>query len=83
MANIYSSSDSDSDDEQVINFVVRLGRIRKVPRIQIRKDHFNYWDDQEFYCRFRLSKESVTNLLHSIHDVIKHPTNWYKIYNLK
>jgi hypothetical protein len=59
MALVYlSSSASDfSDDEDIINFVVNLGRIRKNPRLQIRRNHLEYWDDQEFYIRFRLSKK--------------------------
>jgi hypothetical protein len=46
----YSNSDSessvemfssDSDDEEMINIVEHLARPRKVPRVQMRKDHFN------------------------------------------
>ena len=66
-----NSSDSstfseDSDDEQVINFIERLGRQRKVPRFQLRIDHFHYWDDGEFYCRFRLSKETAHSVPQNI-----------------
>jgi hypothetical protein len=84
----YSNSDSeysvemfssDSDDEEMINIVEHLARPRKVPRVQMRKDHFNYWDDEEFYRRFRLSKETIVLLLDQITDAIKHPTNWYVI----
>jgi hypothetical protein len=71
-----SSSSSDSDDEDVINFVVNLGRIRKIPRFHIRKGHFHHWDDQEFYNRYRLSKESVVILLEQIDGKIRNATNW-------
>jgi hypothetical protein len=39
-----------------------LGRIRKNPRLQIRRNHLEYWNNDEFYIRFRLSKKrgSVT-----------------------
>jgi hypothetical protein len=57
--------------------VEHLARPRKVPRVQMRKDH--YWDDEEFYRRFRLSKETIVLLLDQITDAIKHPTNWYVI----
>jgi hypothetical protein len=69
----------DSDDEEMINIVEYLARPRKVPRFQMRKDYFNYWDDYEFYRRFRLSKETIVLLLGQITDAIKHPTNWYMI----
>ncbi|KAJ3620693.1 hypothetical protein MTP99_004621 [Tenebrio molitor] len=78
MALVYlSSSASDSsDDEDIINFVVNLGGIRKNPRLQIRRNHLEYWDDQEFYIRFRLSKNTVVLLLEEIRENIQHNTNW-------
>jgi hypothetical protein len=62
------SLSSEFDDEDVINFVVNLDRTRK--------DHFHYWDDQEFYNRYRIFKESVIMLLEQIDGNIRNATNW-------
>lgn len=40
------------------------------PRI----DHFNYWNDAEFFNRFRLSKATVTVLLHNIDESLRNLT---------
>lgn len=40
-----------------------------------RIDHFNYWDDVEFFNRFRLSKQSVLVVLNEIEGQIANPTD--------
>jgi hypothetical protein len=57
-------------------FVVNLGRIRKNSRLQIRRNHLEYWNDEELYIRFRLSKNTVVLLLEEIRGNIQHNTNW-------
>jgi hypothetical protein len=54
--------------------VVNLGRIRKNPRLQIRRNHLEYWNDEEFYIRFT-SKNTVVLLLEEIRENIQHNTN--------
>jgi hypothetical protein len=68
--------DISSDDEDIIDFVEHLERPRKRRRYQERKNHLDYWDDQEFYNRFRFSKPSVRRILEKIEEAIKSPTNW-------
>ena len=71
-----------SDDEDEIRFVERLGAIRKPRRYQQRKDHMAYWDNEEFYKRFRFSKQAVMFILEHVQEDIKSPTKWYLI-NIK
>lgn len=64
---------SDSDDEDLIDFV---NMVYKRPyTIRIRPDHYNAWDDEDFFARFRLSKETVQQVLESIQHLIRFPTN--------
>lgn len=66
---------SSSDDEDVIQFVCRLGQERKPRIFRNRTDHFLEWDENEFYHRFRLSKRSVNFVLSLIDFKIQSPTN--------
>lgn len=63
-----------SDDEEIVEVVERPRR-PKVYRNRI--DHFNQWDNKEFLNRFRITKESVTQVLGHIEGLIAHPTNRY------
>lgn len=53
-----SSSSSSSSDEEIIS--VR----RKVYRERV--DHFNKWNERDFYDRFRFTKEFVVLILEKI-----------------
>lgn len=64
-----------SDDEDVINYVVHLGRARR-PRIIRRRPHnFEIWDDHDFFVRYRLRKDTVRRVLNHISNIIANPTN--------
>ena len=43
-----------------------------------RPNHMNYWDDHDFFDRFRLTKESVQLILGQIEERIRYPTERYK-----
>lgn len=53
---LWSSDDSDDEDQQ---FVAE----RRQYNLYERMDHFNKWDDIDFFRRFRLRKETVANIL--------------------
>lgn len=59
--NILESSDDefDADDER---------QIRRPYTMKRKPDNYEIWDDQDFFSRFRLKKDTVTELLHSIED---------------
>ncbi|XP_050502738.1 putative nuclease HARBI1 [Diabrotica virgifera virgifera] len=47
------------------------------PRIiRHRPNYFEELDQEDFFCRFRLSKNTVENILEQIEDTISHPTDW-------
>jgi hypothetical protein len=56
--------------------VVDLAGIRKNPRLQDGRNHLECWNDEEFYIRFRLSKNTVVLLLEEVREGIQHNTNW-------
>ncbi|XP_031333815.1 putative nuclease HARBI1 [Photinus pyralis] len=68
--NIFSESDS---DEELVNYVNILYRRPYV--VRQRPDHLQFWDDVDFINRFRLSKETVQELLVNIENIIRFPTN--------
>ncbi|KAF6209472.1 hypothetical protein GE061_015219 [Apolygus lucorum] len=53
-----SSSESDEDFQQPLEVVVPRRRIERE-----RVDHFNIWDDTDFFARFRLTKEGISVIL--------------------
>ncbi|KAB0801261.1 hypothetical protein PPYR_05615 [Photinus pyralis] len=64
--NIFSESDS---DEELVNYVNILYRRPYV--VRQRPDHLQFWDDVDFINRFRLSKETVQELLVNIENIIQ------------
>jgi len=54
------------DDDDELNMYVNY--VRRPYTIRCRIDHFNKWDDYDFKARFRLSKETVSEVL----NIIKH-----------
>lgn len=54
------------DDDNELNEYVNY--VRRPYTIRCRIDHFNKWDDYDFKVRFRLSKETVIEVL----NIIKH-----------
>ncbi|KAJ8910262.1 hypothetical protein NQ315_004998 [Exocentrus adspersus] len=48
---------------------------RLIPRVlHQRPDHLNFWDNVDFFSRFRLTKNTVQNLVIQIQDEIQYPT---------
>lgn len=69
--NIFPESD-DSSDEEIEDYI---NIIHRRPRIfHDRPNHMNYWDDYDFFNRFRLTKESVQLILGQIEERIRYPT---------
>lgn len=60
------------EDRQILDYIYPLERKTRV--LRERPDNFNTWDDNEFWKRFRLKKETVTQLLSMIEEKIKHKT---------
>lgn len=69
------SDNSDSDDEFLMN--IAIFRTRRVKNVQERIDHFNKWNDDEFFSRFRLSKRAVQFLLEHIEEQLQSWTERY------
>jgi hypothetical protein len=67
-----TDDESDEDDEMMANIAVG-GRAQR--RIRPRPDHFNLWNDEEFFVRFRLTKPTVMHLFGLIEDQISAPSN--------
>lgn len=59
-------------DEDVVN-IVEGPRRQRVFRNRL--EHFILWNDSEFKCRFRVSKESVGLLMEHIGSNLQRPTN--------
>ncbi|KAK9751491.1 hypothetical protein QE152_g4954 [Popillia japonica] len=60
-----------SDDEDI----VLNNRQRRPKRYFDRVNYFDEYDDQEFFSRFRLQKNTCLLLLQEIEDATKSPTN--------
>lgn len=61
-----------SDDEDV--------PIRRQRVVRRRPNHFEIWDNKEFFQRFRLSARTIENILEELDDVLRYPTNRYIEY---
>lgn len=68
--NIFSESDSDDDLRDYINILHR-----RPYTVRQRPNHFEFWDDEDFRIRFRLSKETVQHILENIEHRLRFPTN--------
>lgn len=63
---------SDSDDELLYNLFLRT---RKQKKIRQRPDILNEYDDDEFFMRFRLKKDTVLMVLDQINDDLESMTD--------
>lgn len=70
MSDVEFSSD---DDEEVIHFMQRQQRRPRV--IKERRNYFDELDDIEFSTRFRLSKQSVLQVLERIEHQLEFNTD--------
>lgn len=66
-------SDSGSELEDWVEVVFRKPYV-----VRERLNHMNMWNDQEFKIRFRLSKETVNNLLEMVQEYLQFPTERYR-----
>ncbi|XP_023312349.1 putative nuclease HARBI1 [Anoplophora glabripennis] len=73
MLNLYETSSS-SDEENDLLANIFQNR-RKEKRIRERVNHMEYWDEEEFFIRFRLTKDSVRQLLDIIVETLETATN--------
>lgn len=64
--------DSDSEDEYLINIVLRA---RAAPEYRERPNHFSQWNDKAFFALFRLTKPTVLKLLALVKDVLETATD--------
>ena len=56
--------------EEFLNVLIR----RRIERIQ----HFEIWNDLEFYKRFRMTKETCMAVLQKIEHLLEYPTDRYR-----
>lgn len=76
---MFSNSESDFEDiSDEENFAI-IARVRREKRVRWRTDHFNYWDDIDFFDRFRMSKHSAYIVLEQIRSKIENKTRWYEM----
>lgn len=69
-----------SDDEDYVAYIRYLNRRRRKRRIRMireRINHFERWDDPDFFIRFRLSKTTVERIIHQIEEEISSVTDRY------
>lgn len=71
-----SSSESYIEDISDEENLILVANVRREKRIQFRTNHFNYWDDIEFFDRFRMSKNSAYIVLEQIRSQIENATKW-------
>ena len=75
-----SCDEEDISDEECWELLdITILRRRRI--IRPRPNHFNIFNDAEFYKRFRMSKRSAYTVLELIAPFIKNPTNWYRPIN--
>ncbi|KAL4713404.1 hypothetical protein ACJJTC_010389 [Scirpophaga incertulas] len=72
--NSSSTASSSSDDEDITDFINYCTTPRRVRLYRTRINHFQNWDEGEFYNRFRLTKSAAYVVLEQIKDNIKWPT---------
>lgn len=57
----------EDDDDEIVEF---LNYQRRPYTIRVRINHMEFWDDQDFKVRFRISKEVVIQVLGYINEQI-------------
>lgn len=72
--NVINNNIDSDDDEEILLYVVRP---RKPKVFKTRRDYFTELDDEQFFCRFRLTKTTVLVLLNCIENKIKSATERY------
>jgi hypothetical protein len=70
-----SSSSSEDDEQENLNWLELLQPPRRPRVVKPRIQHFDVLDDVEFFVRFRLSKPTVLGLLVRIENRLEHKTD--------
>ncbi|XP_063216585.1 putative nuclease HARBI1 [Bacillus rossius redtenbacheri] len=65
--------DSDSDDELFLDDM--LQHVRSAKKIRDRPDNLEEWSEEEFFMRFRITKQTTRHLMIEINDFIKFRTD--------
>jgi len=74
--NFEYDDDSDFEDEEFENLALLIAYPRRQRIFRLRTDHFTWWRDDEFFDRFRLSKDTVRFIVNLIEDRICSRTDW-------
>ena len=69
-------NDSDFSDDEFDHMALIIAFPKRQRIFRPRIDHFTAWIDDEFFDRFRLSKNTVRFIVDLIGDKIKSPTTW-------
>lgn len=69
-------NDSDFEDDEFENMAILMAFPRRQRIFRPRIDHFTWWRDDEFFDRFRLSKNTVRFVVDMISDHICSCTDW-------
>lgn len=72
----FLDDDSDFEDEEFDELAVLVAFPRQRRIFRPRTDHFSWWRDDEFFDRFRLSKNTVRFIIDLIGDRICSRTDW-------
>lgn len=73
MFSSFGSESEDISDEEYFNIIVGVRRER---RIRLRTNHFDVWGYEDFFRRFRMSKQSARTILDQIRPEITNATSW-------
>lgn len=67
---------TDFEDEEFENLALLTAYPRRQRIFRYRIDHFTWWRDDEFFDKFRLSKDTVRFIANLIKDRICSLTDW-------
>ncbi|KAJ8913903.1 hypothetical protein NQ315_005700 [Exocentrus adspersus] len=73
MFNLHETSSSSDEENELLVDIFQNRRREK--RIRERVNHMDYWDEDDFFIRFRLTKDSVRQLLDLILERLQTPTD--------
>lgn len=80
--NLFNEEENILMEAALVQLVEINNPVRKQYTVRPRAHHMNEWDEQEFIRRFRLSKNSVQNILEEIQHRLVHRMNKYVIIQL-
>lgn len=71
---LFNDPDADDDLIEHVNY-------ERAYNVRARIDHYNHWNDSEFFNRFRLSKATVTLILNEINENLRNRTERYAFHS--